>query len=127
MNIPELFLNQARMGFDIFVEYMIQRIYENFVGIFMEDRNVGCFTTQGKQGYSFNRKGIFQGIKIRGCLTWSWDGFESDKPLGRGIRNDLPGFQDHKAIEKELQMKIQRNPKEKERAKNRGVTGARDF
>ena len=34
MNIPELFLNWARMGFGIFVEDMIQRIYENFVGIF---------------------------------------------------------------------------------------------
>ena len=34
MNIPELFLNWARKGLDIFVDYMIQRIYEDFVGIF---------------------------------------------------------------------------------------------
>jgi len=33
MNIPELFLNYARKGFDIFEEDMIQRIYENFLGI----------------------------------------------------------------------------------------------
>ena len=33
MNIPELFLNKARKVFDIFEIDMIQRIYENFLGI----------------------------------------------------------------------------------------------
>ena len=55
-------------------------------------------------------------------MTWHWERFESDKPLGRGRRDDLPRFQDHRATEKEFQIKVQRNPKEKERAKNRGVT-----
>jgi hypothetical protein len=55
-------------------------------------------------------------------MTWSWDRFGSDKPLGSGRRADLPRFQDHITTKKELQLKIRRNPKEKERAKNRGVT-----
>jgi hypothetical protein len=55
-------------------------------------------------------------------MTWPWDRFENDKPLGSGRREDLPRFQDHIATEKELQIKIRRNPKEKERAKNQGVT-----
>ena len=33
MNIPELFLNQARKVFDIFEEDMIQRIYQNILEI----------------------------------------------------------------------------------------------
>ena len=33
MNITELYLNQGMKVFDIFEEYMIERIYENFLGI----------------------------------------------------------------------------------------------
>ena len=33
MNIVELFLNYARKVFDIFDEDMIEKIYENFLGI----------------------------------------------------------------------------------------------
>ena len=54
-------------------------------------------------------------------MAWPWDRFEKDKPLGSGRRADLPRFQDHIATEKGTPNKIQRNPKEKERAKNRGV------
>jgi hypothetical protein len=39
-------------------------------------------------------------------MTWPWDRFENDKPLGSGRREDLPRFQDHIATEKELQIKI---------------------
>jgi hypothetical protein len=28
-------------------------------------------------------------------MTWSWDDFEVDKPLGRGIKGGLSRFQDH--------------------------------
>jgi hypothetical protein len=39
------------------------------------------------------------------------------KHRGRGMRGDLPRFQDHRATENRMPNKIQRNPKEKERAK----------
>ena len=39
-------------------------------------------------------------------MTWHWEIFEDDKPLGRRRRDDLPRFQDHIATEKELQIKI---------------------
>ena len=55
-------------------------------------------------------------------MYWSWEGFEGDKPPWRGKRYDLLRFQDHRARQKEKQIKIHRNPKEKERAKNQGVT-----
>jgi len=55
-------------------------------------------------------------------MYWSWERFQSDKSLGRGMRDDLPRFQDHRATQTEIQIKIQGNPKEKERAKNHGVT-----
>jgi hypothetical protein len=32
--LEEYFFNMARTDFDIFEEYMIQRIYENYLGIF---------------------------------------------------------------------------------------------
>ena len=39
-------------------------------------------------------------------MTWPWDRFENDKPLGSGRREDLPRFQDHIATEKEIPNKI---------------------
>jgi hypothetical protein len=39
-------------------------------------------------------------------MTWPWEIFGSDKPLGSGRREDLPRFQDHIATEKEIPNKI---------------------
>jgi hypothetical protein len=44
-------------------------------------------------------------------MTWYWDDFEVDKPLGRGIKGDLSRFQDHYATEKQIQTKIKRKRK----------------
>ena len=127
MNIPELFLNQARMDFGIFVEDMIQRIYENFVGILWKAEIQVASQPKANRLIPLIEKGIFPRNKYwvlaKMEMTWPWDRFENDKPLGSGRREDLPRFQDHIATEKkELQIKIRSNPKEKERAKNRGVT-----
>jgi hypothetical protein len=55
-------------------------------------------------------------------MTRSWERFENDEPLERRRKDDLPMFQVHRAAPKEKRSKNQRNPKEKERAKNWGVT-----
>jgi hypothetical protein len=55
-------------------------------------------------------------------MTWPGKRFDSDKPLGRERRVGLPRFQDHRAKPEENQIKLPRNSKEKERAKNQGVT-----
>ena len=105
---------------------MIQIIYENYLGIFGMMEMWIASQPRADRVIPLIEKGIFP---INKCwswakmeMTWPWDIFENAKPLGSGRREDLPRFQDHIATEKELQIKIRRNPKEKERAKNRGVT-----
>jgi hypothetical protein len=44
-------------------------------------------------------------------MTRPWDGFEVDKPLGRGIKGDFSRFQDHEATEKQIQTEIERKRK----------------
>ena len=52
-------------------------------------------------------------------MTWPWDRFESDKPLGRGIRDDPLRFQDHRATEKKFQIKFKEIQRKKKGPKTR--------
>ena len=114
------------MGFDILVEDMIQRIYENFVGILWKAEIQIASQPRENRVIPLIEKGIFPRNKDWGWarmeMTCSWEIFESDEPLGIRRKDDLPRFQVHRTTPKENQSKNQRNPKEKERAKNWGVT-----
>ena len=55
-------------------------------------------------------------------MTWSWQGFENDEPLGKEKEDDFPRDKATEPLQKEKQSKNQINQKKKERAKNQGVT-----
>ena len=75
MNIPELFLNQARKVFDIFEEDMIQRIYENFVGIFGMTEIQVASQPRANRVIPLIEKGIFPRNKY-----WGWAKMEMTWP-----------------------------------------------
>jgi hypothetical protein len=88
-----------RKGFHISEEYMTQTIYENYLGIIgmmemwvasqpMADRVIPLI----EKGV-FPRKECWDRSKME--MARSWDGFEVDKPLGRGFKGDFPRFQDY--------------------------------
>ena len=58
----------------------------------------------------------------RSEVTWSWQGFENDEPLGRGNEDDFPGGKATEPLQKEKQSKNQINQKKKKRAKIQAVT-----
>ena len=53
-------------------------------------------------------------------MTWPWESFGSDKPLGSGRREDLPRFQDHVATEKEIPNKNLKKSKRKRKGQISG-------
>ena len=53
-------------------------------------------------------------------MTWPWDRFESDKPLGSGRRENLPRFQDHIATEKGTPNKNSKKSKRKRKDQKSG-------
>ena len=40
-------------------------------------------------------------------MTWSWQGFENDEPLGREKEDDFPGGKATESLQKEKQRKNQ--------------------
>ena len=58
----------------------------------------------------------------RSEVTWSWQGFENDEPLGRGNEDDFPGGKATEPLQKEKQSKNQINQKKRKRAKSQAVT-----
>jgi hypothetical protein len=89
----------ARKDFYISEEDMTQTIYENYLVIFGMLEMWVASQPRTDRVIPLIEKGIFPKKRI---LDWSkmeiarsWDGFEVDKPLGRGIRGELSRFQDH--------------------------------
>ena len=56
----------------------------------------------------------------RSEVTWSWQGFENDEPLGRGIEDDFPGGKATEPLQKEKTEQKPNKSKEKEKGQNPG-------
>ena len=92
-------MNMARKDFDISEEYMTQTIYENYLGIFRMTEIWVASQPRTDRVIPLIEKGIFPRkeywVWSNMEMTWSWDGFEVGKPLGREFKGDLSRFQDH--------------------------------
>ena len=91
---------------------MSQMNFEKFVGIKQKTEIQVASQPRADRVIPLIEKGILPRkeywVWSKMEMTWSWDGFQVDKPLGRKIKEDVPSFQDHRATEKEFQIKIPR-------------------
>ena len=119
-------MNMAIKYFAIFEKDMTQTIYENYLG------NLGVMEIKVasqpradrviplmKKEFSLEKE--FR-VWSRSEVTWSWQGFVNDDPLGRGNEDDFPGGKATGPLQEEKQSKNQINQKKKKRAKIQALT-----
>ena len=86
----------ARKDVDISEEDMAQTIYGNYLGIFRMIEIWVASQPRADRVIPLIEKGIFPRkeywVWSKMKMTWPWDDFEVDKPLGRGIKGDLSRF-----------------------------------